>query len=327
MLKGLVTVLLIATFVAFGIVLGDVVDSENTARAEQLMGTITIDGSSTVFPLVEAAAESFRDHHPGVQTTIRVSGSSGGLARLIRGEVDIANASRQLTEDERRQAIEAEHQLLELPLAFDGITVVVPTANDFVDRLDLEQLTRIWTADPTTMTWRDIDPTWPDRPIVVYGPGPGSGTRHHLNHVLGARNELEPLMVDEDDYRLTHTIISDRDALGMLGHAYWSQNRDHLRRIPIDMGEGPVLPSRVTIGEGSYTPLVRQLYVYVDVESLRRPAPRAFLRHLIARGPELVDEIGYVPLPRNLQQQVATGLARQLIELDSERVVARLDTP
>ncbi|WPD18377.1 PstS family phosphate ABC transporter substrate-binding protein [Thermaerobacter composti] len=275
----------------------------------QLSGTITIDGSSTVYPITQAVAEEFMAEHPGVNVTVGVSGTGGGFQKFTRGEIEISNASRPIEADEQAAAEEAGIEYTELQVALDGIAVVVNPQNDWVDHLTVEELKRIWEPNSTVRTWRDVRPEWPDEPIRLYGPGTDSGTFDYFTEaVVGEEGASRTdYTASEDDNQLVTGVANDKYALGYFGFAYYVENRDKLRAVPIDGGRGPVEPTEETIASGSYTPLSRPLFIYVNNEAYRtRPEVRAFVDYYLEVVGELAPEVGYIPLPDEvLAEQVA----------------------
>ena len=275
----------------------------------QLSGTITIDGSSTVYPITQAVAEEFMAEHPGVNVTVGVSGTGGGFQKFTRGEIEISNASRPIEADEQAAAEEAGIEYTELQVALDGIAVVVNPQNDWVDHLTVEELKRIWEPNSTVRTWRDVRPEWPDEPIRLYGPGTDSGTFDYFTEAVVGKEGASrtDYTASEDDNQLVTGVANDKYALGYFGFAYYVENRDKLRAVPIDGGRGPVEPTEETIASGSYTPLSRPLFIYVNNEAYRtRPEVRAFVDYYLEVVGELAPEVGYIPLPDEvLAEQVA----------------------
>lgn len=275
----------------------------------QLSGTITIDGSSTVYPITQAVAEEFMAEHPGVNVTVGVSGTGGGFQKFTRGEIEISNASRPIEADEQAAAEEAGIEYTELQVALDGIAVVVNPQNDWVDHLTVGELKRIWEPNSTVRTWRDVRPEWPDEPIRLYGPGTDSGTFDYFTEAVVGKEGASrtDYTASEDDNQLVTGVANDKYALGYFGFAYYVENRDKLRAVPIDGGRGPVEPTEETIASGSYTPLSRPLFIYVNNEAYRtRPEVRAFVDYYLEVVGELAPEVGYIPLPDEvLAEQVA----------------------
>jgi phosphate transport system substrate-binding protein len=275
---------------------------------QRLSGTIIGDGSSTVFPISEAVAEEFRKAQPGVDVVVGISGTGGGFKKLCNGETDFNDASRPIKEEERQACAANGIEPVEFQVAFDGLSVMVNPANDFVECLTVEELKRIWEPGSTVDSWNDVRPDWPDQPTVLYGPGTDSGTFDYFTEaIVGEEDASRPdYTASEDDHVLVQGISGDADALGYFGFAYYEENTDKLKLVAIDAGEGCVLPSRDTILNGTYKPLSRPLLVYVRADALQRPEVAEFMRFYLTNGKALVDEVGYVEVPDSVYQQ---GLA------------------
>lgn len=264
-----------------------------------LTGTVHIDGSSTVFPITEAVGEEFQALHPDVRVTVGISGTGGGFKKFCPGETDINDASRPIKEKEVRLAAEHGTEFVEIPVAFDGISVLVNPENDWVDHLTVAELHRIWMPDSPVSTWRDVRPEWPDREIELYGPDVDSGTFDYFTEAVNGQSQVSrpDYTASADDNVLVTGIAGDRDALGYFGYAYYAENMDRLKVVPIDGGDGPVAPSETTINNGSYAPLSRPLFIYVRMASAERPEVREFVKFYLENAPTLASEVGYVGLP------------------------------
>jgi phosphate transport system substrate-binding protein len=275
-----------------------------SAGAAPLSGTVRIDGSSTVYPVTEAVAEEFAKLHPKVRVTAGVSGTGGGMKKFTAGEIDIADASRPIQESERAVARKAGLEYVELPVAFDGIAVVVNAGNSFASHVTLEELKRIWQPGSTVKNWSDVRPGWPARKIKLYGPGADSGTFDYFTEaVVGESRKSRPdYTASEDDNVLVSGVEGDADALGYFGFAYYAQHRNRLKALAVDGGSGPVAPSHDTIRSLTYRPLSRPLLLYVSLRSLVRPEVAAFLEFYLQKGPELAEEVGYVRLPNAVRE-------------------------
>ncbi|WP_102027014.1 PstS family phosphate ABC transporter substrate-binding protein [Salirhabdus sp. Marseille-P4669] len=266
-----------------------------------LSGEIKLAGSSTVFPIMEYVTYEFVQENPGVNTPLESVGSGGGFERSTKGEIDFSNASRPIKEEEKALAEENGIELIETVLAYDGLSVVVSKENDFLEELTMEQLRDIFLSERGNTKWSDIDPSWPDEEIVIYSPGHDSGTFDYFNEVVleeKPMREGEGVTLSEDDNLLVRGIQEDPYAIGFFGYAYYVANEDSLKVLAIDGGNGPVKPSGETIQDGTYSPLSRPLFTYINAESLKKPEVQAFTDFLLsgaaAEGAELV---GYVPLP------------------------------
>lgn len=290
----------------------------------EISGDIEADGSSTVGPLTEAVIEEFAAVASGISVTNSQSGSGGGFARFAAGEIPISNASRAIADDEAALAAENGVAYYSFDVAYDGITVVVNPENDWVESMTVEQLAQLWSADGGIVNWSDINPDWPEEPIELYGPGADSGTFDYFNEaVLGedvsVRTDYIP---SEDDNVLVEGVIGSVNALAYFGFAYYSENADSLRAVPIDAGSGAVEPSIETIADGSYAPLSRSLFIYVNAEALQTdPAVQEFVRFYLATGDELATDVGYIALPAEAkaeQQAKLEGAISGEVAPDSE---------
>ena len=277
-----------------------------------LSGEILIDGSSTVYPLTELMAYEFGRQYPDVRVTVGVSGTGGGFERWVRGETAINNASRPIKDEEREQAQANGIEPIELAVAFDGLSVVVNRNNDWVECLTVEQLHEIWREGSTIQRWSDLDPFWPNEPILKYGPGTDSGTFDYFNEVIienvdDTASHTTDYTASEDDNVLVQGVAGSPYAIGYFGYAYYVENQDKLRAVAVDGGSGCVEPSEATINDGSYSPLSRPLFIYVSSQAIQRPEVAAFARFYLEQAPELAARVGYVPLPADEYQQ---GLAK-----------------
>ena len=263
-----------------------------------LSGEIEIDGSSTVAPITEAVAEEFRKVAPDVQVNVGISGSGGGFKRFVVGETDISDASRSIKDSEAQTAEENGIGYHEFLVGVDGLSVLVNPQNDFVECLTIDQLNAIWRPESEVDSWDDVDPSWPDRPMRLYGPGTDSGTFDYFTEeVMGEAKLSRPdYTASEDDNVLIQGISGDRNALGYFGYAYYKENQDKLKLVSVDNGGGCVAPSVETIASGEYGPLSRPLYIYVNRASLERPEVRSFVEFYMMNGSALTEEVGYVPL-------------------------------
>ncbi|MGC4192193.1 MAG: PstS family phosphate ABC transporter substrate-binding protein [Thermomicrobiales bacterium] len=265
-----------------------------------LSGEFEADGSSTLGPLTEAAIEEFATIAPNVRITNGISGTGGGFERFTKGEIAIANASRSIKPEEAEAAAAAGIPWYKFDVAYDGITVVVSAENDFVESLTVEQLAKIWSADGGVTNWSDVDSSWPAEPIELYGPGTASGTFDYFNEeILGedtdVRTDYTP---SEDDNVLVQGVAGSKYALGYFGFSYYEENQDTLKALAIDGGNGPVAPSIESISDGTYTPLGRTLFIYVNANDLKsRQDVAEFVRFYLATADEIAPSVGYIPLP------------------------------
>lgn len=267
-----------------------------------LIGVIEIDGSSTVYPITEAVAEEFRKVHRGVLVNVGISGTGGGFKRFIRGETDINNASRPISPKEKEAAVKAGIEWIELKIAYDAISVVVNPKNTWVDYLTVEELKRIWEPGSTIKKWNQIRPDWPDRPLNLYGPGTDSGTFDYFTEVIvgKAKASRPDYTASEDDNVLVLGVAGDVNALAYFGFAYYITSKEKVRAVPIDGGKGPVMPSEESVYKGTYVPLSRPLFIYVNKKALERPEVKEFVKFYLNNAPKLAKEVGYIPMPQEV---------------------------
>jgi phosphate transport system substrate-binding protein len=271
----------------------------NFAFAGALSGTVRIDGSSTVFPITEAAAEDFGAIEAKVRVTAGVSGTGGGFKKLVKNEIDICDASRPIKPEEIAAAKEAKISYIELPIAFDGLSVVVNPKNDWVDSLTVAELKKIWEPGSKVKTWKDVRPSWPDRVMKLYGPGTDSGTFDYFTEVINGKAQASrsDFTKSEDDNVLVMGIAGDKDSLGYFGLSYVQENKGKVKAVAIQDKAKPVLPSTESIKDGTYAPLSRKLFVYVNTESLKKPEVYSFVEYYLKKAATFSAEVGYVALP------------------------------
>lgn len=268
------------------------------AEVGSLEGHIIIDGSSTVFPIIEAVTEEYTMYQPSVRVSVGVSGTGGGFERFVSGETDMNNASRAIEESEVLSLEEAGIDFTELEIAYDGLSIAVNPDNDWVDYLTIDELKRMWVEDGTVKKWSDIRPEWPDEEIKFYSPGADSGTYDYFDEViLEGEQIVKKATLSEDDNVLVTGVNGDKNAIGYFGYAYYMENRDKLKIVPIDGGNGPVEATKETIINGTYTPLSRSLYVYINNNSLQREEVYDYLKFMLHVVGDLAEEVGYVGLP------------------------------
>ncbi len=261
--------------------------------------SVKVDGSSTVFPITEAVAVEFQKERDDIRVTVGFSGTGGGFKKFCVGETDINDASRPIKAKEENKAKENGIDYIEMPVAFDGLSVVINKNNDFVDHLTVEELNKIWKSGSKVTKWSDVRSSWPDRAIKLFGPGVDSGTFDYFTEVINHESgSCRPdFTMNEDDNFLVHGIAGDKDALGFFGYAYYIENTDKLRVVPIDSGKGPIAPSMETINNGSYAPLSRPIFIYVSSVAAKKQEVKDFVHFYLKNAPRLVKEVGYVPLP------------------------------
>jgi phosphate transport system substrate-binding protein len=271
----------------------------------QLQGEVITDGSSTVFPIMEAVAEEYMATQPDVKVSVGSSGTGGGFKKFIAGDTDLANASRPVKEEESALLDEKGVEYTELKLAFDGISIVANKDNDFIDSLTVEELQKLWIDNGKVKKWSDIRPEWPNEEIKFYSPGTDSGTYDYFNEViLEEKPMVENATLSEDDNVLVQGVEGDKNAIGFFGYAYYSENKDKLKIISIDNGKGAVEPTHETIKSGEYAPLSRPLYTYVANKSVAEKEQVAdYTQFIIENAGELAEEVGYISLPEEEYQK------------------------
>jgi phosphate transport system substrate-binding protein len=278
-----------------------------SADDKKLTGSVKSDGSSTVFPVAEAVAEEFQLTHPRSRITVGLSGTGGGFKKFAAGETDISNASREMRDSEKKLAAKNNIEFIEIPVAFDGLSVMVNPKNQFVDSLSLAQLKKAWQPKSSVKTWQDLNAKWPKEEIKFYGPGADSGTFDYFTEaVMGeARASRPDYVASEDDNVLVRGIANDPNALGYFGFAYYVENKDKLKLLSIAAeGKEPVKPTPETIESGKY-PLARPLLIYVNLEAARKkPVVKEYIEFFLKNAATLSKEVGYVPLPQKRYDKV-----------------------
>ncbi|MDZ8024785.1 MAG: PstS family phosphate ABC transporter substrate-binding protein [Nostoc sp. SerVER01] len=290
---------------------GGATPATNTATGSNLSGTVKVDGSSTVYPISEAMAEEFQKANPGVKVTVASSGTGGGFKKFCAGETDISNASRPIKPEEVELCKKGNIEYIELPIAYDGLSVVVSPQNNFADCLKVDELKKMWetSAQGKVTQWNQINPKFPAEKIGLYGPGTDSGTYDYFTQaIVGKEGESRgDYTASEDDNTLVQGVSADKGGLAFFGYAYYENNKDKLKLVAIDGGKGCVQPSPQTIGDGTYQPLSRPEFIYVKKTVATRPDVKAFVDFNYApANQKLVTEVGYVPLPSDLLPEVQT---------------------
>jgi phosphate transport system substrate-binding protein len=293
------------------VVLAGCGNQDGSARGGRDAPVIRIDGSSTVFPIAEAVAEEFQISERGaVRVTVGLSGTGGGFKKLCRGDIDISNASRPILTEEMEMCRAAGINFIELPVAFDAITVVVNPKNDWVKSLTVADLKKMWepTAQGQLSRWNQVRPEWPDEPLMLFGPGADSGTFDYFTEAVTgkAKSSRGDYTASEDDNVLVQGVEHNKNALGYFGFAYYISHKDRMRAVPIEKEDGTqVLPSNEAVVDGSYQPLSRPLFIYVSDKSAQRPEVRKFIEYYLTEGPALAAQVGFVALP---EQAAKTAL-------------------
>ena len=301
-------------------ILGLLIASTGFAGSPALKGTVKVDGSSTVFPITEAVAEEFGKvkAHRRVRVTVGVSGTGGGFKKFLAGETDINDASRSIKQKEIDKAKKNGVKYIELPVAYDGLSVVVNMSNTWVDYLTVAELHKIWKPGSTVKTWKDIRPNWPNEKIRLYGPGTDSGTFDYFTKVINGKSQVSrsDFTKSEDDNVLVTGVAGDKGSLGYFGFAYYVENKDKIKVVPIQQGDKkPVAPNMTTINNGSYAPLSRPIFIYVNLKSAKKPEVRQFVRFYLKQAKELVAEVGYVPLPDQEYQKYLDKFEDDILKL------------
>jgi phosphate ABC transporter substrate-binding protein, PhoT family (TC 3.A.1.7.1) len=290
------------------------------ATTARLSGKIVIDGSSTVYPLTEAAAEEFMKLHPGVTITVGISGTGGGFKRFVVGETDINDASRPILKSEDETAAKNGIEWIEIPVAIDGLVVVVNPQNDWVDCITISELREIWKPDSTITKWSQIRPEWPDEPIKLYGAGPDSGTFDYFTErVVGkAKASRTDYVASEDDNVLAAGVAAEKYALGYFGYAYYFENPGRLKVLKVKDDARPdaecVEPTDETVSSFVY-PLARPIFIYVNKKYWNeKPELREFVIFYVENGAKFARKVGYTPLPEDYYKLAATLLRAGLLD-------------
>lgn len=286
-------------------------------------GKVRVDGSSTVYLLTAVAAEDFQKAQPGIPVTVGSSGTGGGFARFCRGETDANNASRGIKEIEAEDCARNGIEYAQLSVAVDALTVVVNKNNDWATCLTLEQLAAMWAPGSTVNNWNQIDPTFPDVPLRLFGPGTDSGTFDYFTDVVNgeegaSRTDFTP---SEDDNVTVQGVVGSPGGLGYFGFTYYEENADQLRAVEIDSGDGCVAPSAETAQDGTYTPMARPLFVYPSVQALTRPEVRDFFTYYVNNDASIAEGADYIPLNEEQSAQLVSDFADLLAKAEALPVV------
>jgi len=264
---------------------------------------VKIDGSSTVYPITEAVAEEFQKaKKSAIKVTVGISGTGGGFKKFCRGETDISDASRPISGKEMQACAEAGIKYVELPVAFDALTVVINPKNTWIKEFKVEELKKMWEpgAQGKITKWNQVNPAWPDAPLKLFGPGADSGTFDYFTDAINGKEKASrgDFTASEDDNVLVQGVSRDVNAIGYFGLAYYVENKDKLKAAPIvNRGSSKaVSPSLETVMDGTYQPLARPIFIYVSDKSMARPEVKEFVEYYLAHGAKLSKEVGYVPL-------------------------------
>ncbi|MFB4166483.1 PstS family phosphate ABC transporter substrate-binding protein [Virgibacillus sp. JSM 102003] len=266
---------------------------------------IMVDGSSTVFPIMEAVAEEYQAANPDARVNIGVSGTGGGFEKFIAGETHISNASRPIKEEEKALLEKNGIEYTEFEVALDGLSIVVNKENDWVDKLTVEELTKMWSEDGGVETWADVREGWPEKEIKFYSPGADSGTFDYFSEVvLGDAQIRQDASLSEDDNVLVQGVTGSPNAISYFGYAYYAENKDNLKVVPIVNSDGEaVKPSQETIQSGEYNPFSRPLFIYVKNEALQNDSVYDFTKYTLENAGEMAKAVGYVAKPESKYEE------------------------
>ncbi|MBE0522135.1 MAG: PstS family phosphate ABC transporter substrate-binding protein [Candidatus Methanoperedenaceae archaeon] len=297
-------ILIIITLVIAGVFLAGCVDKNSETPPDGLSGTVKADGSSTVFPISEAVGEEYQKLHQKVRVTIGISGTGGGFKKFCTGETDINGASRPIKDSEIEICKSNDIEWIEMKVAIDGLSVLVNPGNTWVDSLTVAELKSIWEPGSKVKTWKDVRTDWPGEGIYLVGPDTDSGTFDYFTEVIVGEEKASraDYTASADDNVLVQAIAGEKYSLGYFGYAYYIENKDKMKLVAIDGGNGAVLPSGQTINNGTY-PISRPLFIYVNKESLNRPELKEFVRYYLTEGKEFVPQVGYVKMPDSVYEE------------------------
>ncbi|ODS56034.1 MAG: hypothetical protein ABS36_06260 [Acidobacteria bacterium SCN 69-37] len=308
----------LALVVASGCSSGD----QQTPGEGAAPSVIAVDGSSTVFPITEAVAEEFQKQNHGMRVTVGVSGTGGGFQKFCRGETVISNASRQILAAEIEACKAASVSFIELPVAYDGMAVVVHPSNTWATSMTVVELKRLWepAAQGKVLRWNQVRATWPAQEIHLFGAGVDSGTFDYFTEVINgkAKSSRGDYTSSEDDNILVQGVGGDQFALGYMGLAYYEENKTRMKLVAVDdgnpnNGQGPILPSIETVRGGTYRPLSRPVFIYVNAAALERPEVNEFVSYYVESASDLIREVGYVPLADVEQELVRQRFAAKTL--------------
>jgi len=286
---------------------------DGSAGASATAKVVSIDGSSTVFPITEAVAEEFQKEK-GTRVTIGVSGTGGGFKKFCKGETAVTGASRPIKPTEVELCNKGSIEYVELPVAYDGIAVVVNPKNDWVSSLTVEDLKTLWSpeAQNKVKRWNQVRTDWPEKEAHLFGPGVDSGTYDYFTKAIVGKEHSSrgDFTSSEDDNVLVQGVATDSMALGFFGYAYYLENKDRLKLLSIDdgkdeNGKGPIAPSAETVANATYQPLSRPIFIYVSKGAAERAEVSSFIEYYISHAPKLVEEVGYIPLPEKIYAMVS----------------------
>jgi len=298
---------------------GSAPESTGGAGAPAAAATvISVDGSSTVFPVTEAVAEEFQKENQGMQVMVGRSGTGGGFQKFCRNETVVSNASRPIAEAEIAACKAGGIEYIELPIAYDGMAVVVNPKNTWAASMTVAELKKLWSpeAQGKVSHWNQVRASWPNQEIHLFGAGVDSGTFDYFTEVINGKAKVSrgDYTSSEDDNILVQGVAGDQNALGYMGLAYFEENKGKLKLVAVDdenpaNGAGPIVPSAETVRNGTYRPLSRPVFIYVNTAGLSRPEVQKFIEYYVTKSTPLVSEVGYVPLTDNEQKLVQQRFA------------------
>ncbi|MDP3760047.1 MAG: PstS family phosphate ABC transporter substrate-binding protein [Ramlibacter sp.] len=281
-----------------------------------LAQVVKIDGSSTVYPVTEAVAEEFQKANKGLKVTVGVSGTGGGFKKFCRNETDIANASRPITKSEMEACKAIGVEYFELPVAFDALTVVINPKNTWLKQATVAELKKMWepAAQGKVTRWNQVNPAWPDQPIKLFGAGSDSGTFDYFTEAIVGKSKSSrgDFTASEDDNVLVQGVAGDVNAIGYFGYAYYAENQGKLKALPIVEKDGKpaVAPSEATVLNGTYQPLARPIFIYVNAKSMAKPEVKKFVDFYLANASKMAKEVKYVPLPADAYKTASDHVAK-----------------
>ena len=289
---------------------GDTTAATTSASGGDLSGRIQADGSSTVGPFTTAAAEAFQGVEPGVQVTVGVSGTGGGFERFCRGETDLSNASRAIKDEEIAACKKEGIEYVEFQVVNDALTVVINNENDWATCLTVEQLKKIWEPGSKVKNWNQVDASFPDEPLKLFGAGTDSGTFDYFTDEINGEEgaSRSDYAATEDDNITVQGVSGEKGAMGYFGFSYLEENQDSLKAVEIDGGDGCVAPSVETSQDGSYKPLSRPLFIYAKKESFARPEVEAFVQYIIDNETQIAESSQFIPMTEEQLTKAKTDL-------------------
>jgi len=289
---------------------GDTPDTGNPGptASNKAAGALSIDGSTTVYPIVQAMGEDFKTDNSGVNVTVNKSGTGSGFQKFIRGDIDIATASRPIEAKEDTDLKAKGIDYIEIPIAYDGVSVVVNPKNTWADKLTTDELKNAWNSKSTVKLWSDIRPTFPKEKINFYGPTDNHGTYEYFTEAIDKKKGdiREDCQKNQEYNAIIQSVAGDKDGMAYVGFNYYDQNKDKVKIVPVDSGKGAITPSATTIADGTYTPLSRPLFLYVSKKAYdSKPQVKSFVQFALGdKGNQAVTESSYVLLPKDLHELI-----------------------